>query len=182
MKRLSFLEKTKELYLYTDRYDTVTFFEIIQLYGSALCAFLVFLLSLPLMIFSTQIIALPLTFIIIILSTLLLFDERLWLLDSIKGVKVASPTLKKISGWVISAIEWIRSKLPEAPFYAEYETVFRKATPLLLIFAAFQVGFIQSPNTNYFSILSLILLSLGATLDDGYIIIAGFAVFLLGLI
>ncbi len=182
MKRLTFLEKTKELLLYSDRYEAVTLFEICQLYGSSFCAFLACILSLPLIIFSTQWVALPLCFCILALAILLLFDERLWLLDALKRQKISSPHLKKISTGVIAVLERLRKWIPEAPFYEQYAQIIRVLNPLLLIIGAFQVGFIQSPNTNTFSVLSLILISLGSFSDDGYICCAGYACFILGMI
>ena len=182
MKRLSFLDKTKELTLYTDRYQTVTLFEISQLYGSSLCAFLAFILSLPLLFLGSQWVALPLCFFILVLAILLLFDERLWLLDSFKSIKIPSPTLKKITYQLTACLEKLRSWIPKAPFYEQFAAVFRWVNPILLILAAFQVGFIQSPNTNDFSVFSLTLISLGSFTDDAYLCLAGYAMFLLGLI
>lgn len=182
MKRLSFLDKTKELLLYTDRYETVTLFEISQLYGSALCAFLVFCFGLPLLVFSTMWVALPLTFVCLILSTLMLFDEGLWMIDSIKAVTLASPAIKKIVGPILKALESLKARIPAASFYEQYSTIFRKANPIVMIVAAFLIGFIQSPDTSILTVFSLLLVSLGSVIDDGYLCLAGYTAFLLGLI
>ena len=182
MKRLSFLEKTQELTLYTDRYETVTLFEISQLYGSSLCAFLIFVLSLPLMIFSTQWVVLPISFCCIALGSLLLFDERLWLLDSLKRLKIASKTLKKITKGITAGLEQLKVWIATAAFYEQYSRFFRVVNPLLLIIVAFQLGFIQSPHTSYFSVFSLLFVSLGSFTDDGYLCLAGYTVFLFSLI
>jgi hypothetical protein len=182
MKRLSFLEKTKELILYTDRYETVTLFEISQLYGSSLCAFLAFLLSLPVLFIGATWVSLPLCFLILILSTLLLFDEKLWLLDSLKSIKIPSAILKKVAGAIALSVEKLRVWIPVAGFYEQFSTVCRWLNPVILILAAFQVGFIQSPNTNDFSVFSITLVALGTFTDDGYLCLAGYAMFLLGMI
>ncbi len=180
MKRLSFLEKTKELLLYTDRYPEVTLFEISQLYGSSLCAFLTFILSLPLFIFGTMWISLPLCFLIMALSMLQLFDERVWLFDGLKATKLPSPFLKQVTSFVKKLLEQLKRLIPEAPFYEQYRTLFKKLSPIILIIAAFQVGFIQSPHTNLLSVLSLGTISLGSFTDDGYLSVAGYLLFLLG--
>ncbi len=180
MKRLSFLEKTKELKLYTDRYSDVTLFEISQLYGAPLTAFISFILSLPLFFFGTMWISLPLCFLIIALATLQLFDERLWLLDSLKQAKIPSPQLKKVTTFITKALEQLKRLIPEAPFYERYLTLFRKLSPIVLIIAAFQVGFVQSPNTNLLSVLSMSVVSLGSFTDDGYLSLGGYFLFLLG--
>ncbi len=181
MKRLTFLEKTKELTLNLERYDTVTLFEISQLYGSSLAAFLIFILSLPLWIFSTQLVALPLAFCIIALASLLFFDERVWLLDSLKRKKIASSTLSKWVRVLTTCLEQLRAWIAKAPFYDQYSRIFRIVNPVLLIIAAFQVGFIQSPHTSTCTVLSLSLISLGSFSDDGYICLAGYLAFLFGL-
>ncbi len=181
MKRLTFLERTEELVVYANRYETVTVFEICQLYSASLCAFLAFLLTLPLFIFSSLWIALPLCFCILALSILLLFNERLWLTDSLKSYKIASGTVIKTAAYIMSCFEGIKKWIPEAPFYEEFSGVFRKINPLVLIFAAFQVGFIQSPDTSSFTVFSLALVSLGSVADNGYLCLVGYAAFLIGL-
>lgn len=178
MKRLSFLDKTRELFLYTDRYETVTLFEITQLYGASLAMFLAFVLSLPMLVLPIQWITLPVCFLIIILSALMLFDERVWLLDALKRKAIPSPTLKKVSSFVIMCLENLQ-KIPKGDFYEKYETVFRTVNPLLLILTALQVGFLQ---IDYFSILSIVAISLGALLENGYICTLGYVLFFIGLI
>lgn len=182
MKKASFLEKTKELSAYSDRYETVTVFEITQHYGSTLCAFLAFCLSVPLLVFSSQWVALPLAFVIVVLATLLLFDQRLWVADMFKSYHIPSSTIKLSTTWAAASFERLKKAIPEAPFYAIYAPVFSRLNPLVLILAAFMVGFIQSPNTNTFTVLSLLFVSLGSLADDGYLCLAGYSFFLLGLI
>ncbi|MCE5294262.1 MAG: exopolysaccharide biosynthesis protein [Chlamydiales bacterium] len=180
MKRLSFLAKTQELLLYTDRYQTVTLFEISQLYGSSLCILLIFLLSLPLLVFSTMWVVLPISFCILILGCLAAFDERLWLLDSLKRQAVPSPILKKVTVFTINCLEKVRNVIPDTPFLEPYAGIFRIANPLILMIAGFEAGFIQSPNTSYWTVLSLIFVSLGSITDKAYIFLAGYVFFLIG--
>lgn len=182
MKKASFLEKTEELSAYSDRYETVTVFEITQHYGSSICAFLAFCLCLPLLVFSAQWAAVPLAFMLILLGTLLLFDQRLWLVDMFKSSHIPSSIVKTGASWVIASFERLKNLIPEAPFYAAYAALFGKINPLVLILAAFQVGFIQSPDTSNFTIFSLLFVSLGSATDDGYLCVAGYSLFLLGLI
>lgn len=182
MKKVSFLEKTEELSSYSDRYETVTVFEITQHYGSTLCAFLAFCLSLPLLVFSTQWVALPLAFFIVVLGTLLLFDQRLWVADMFKSYEIAAPTIKKVTRWLALSLERLRKYIPEAPFYEGYLALFCKLNPLVIILAAFQLGFIQSPETSNFTVFSLLFVSLGSFTDDGYLCLAGYSLFLLGLV
>ena len=181
MKRLSFIDKTNELALYTQRYPSVTLFEITKLYGASFCSFSSFILSLPLLIFSYQIIALPLSFCIIALAILSFFDQDLWLPDSLKKQQIPSPPLKRVAIFVLSCLERVKSRMPESSIYEAYFPIFRSVTPVILAFTAFQVGFIQSPDTSYFSVFSLILLSLGSILEDGWLLLAGGVCFLLGL-
>lgn len=181
MKRLTFLEKTNELTLNLERYEAITLFEISQLYGSSLCAFLIFILSLPLWIFSTMWVSLPIGFCIIALASLMLFDEPLWLFDTHKKLKVASSSLEGICSVITKCLEQLQVWIARAPFYEQYYAVFRVINPLLLLIGAFQVGFIQSPHTSTFTVMSLSLISLGSFSDEGYICLAGYLVFLFGL-
>ncbi len=181
MKRRTFLEKTNELKLNLDRFEAITLFEITQLYGSSLCAFLIFLLSLPLWIFSTLWVSLPICFLIIALASLLLFDEPLWLFDTHKKLKVASSFLEGVCRVLTTCLEKLRVWIARAPFYEQYYSVFRVLNPLLLLIGAFEVGFIQSPHTSTFTVMSLSLISLGSFSDDGYICLAGYLFFLFGL-
>ena len=182
MKRLTFLAKTQELYLYTERYETVTLFEISQLYGSSLCILLILLLSLPLLVFSTLWVVLPIGFCMLILGCLAAFDERLWLLDSLKRQAIPSPILKKVTSFTIACLERFRAWIPDTPFLEPYAGVFRIANPIILMIAGFEAGFIQSPNTSYWTVFSLIFISLGSITDKAYIFLAGYVFFLIGLL
>lgn len=179
MKRLSFLEKTKELLLYTDRYETVSLFELSQLYGSSLTAFLAFVLSLPMLVFSPLWLALPLTFGIICLSILLLFNEGLWLFDALKNIEIPSPFLRKATGYMVCALEALTARTPKLDFYDEQFSRFRMINACIIIVTAFQIGFLQAPNTSYLSILSLVVVSFAAFVDLGYIALGAYFIALL---
>jgi hypothetical protein len=182
MQPSTFLDKTKELQLSSERYETITLFELTQLYGSSLCAFLAFILSIPLFLFATMWIALPLCFLILVCGIIMLFDENLWLPDMLKAKALPSPTIKSFTGWVLQALDLQRKYIPMMPNYQQYVALIKKLSPILLIICAFQVGFIQTPHTNTFSVFALFCISLGYFTDDGYITLAGYVAFLLGLI
>ncbi|MBS0634312.1 MAG: exopolysaccharide biosynthesis protein [Verrucomicrobia bacterium] len=175
MKRLSFLDKTKELLLYTDRYETVTLFELTQLYGSSGAAFLAFLISLPMVVLPIQLICLPACFLILSLSALMLFDERVWLFDALKRKAIPSPAIKKGASFVIRFLEMI----PKGNLFERYETIFRTINPLLLILASLQVGFLH---IDYFSILAIVAVSLASVIENGYLCVLGYLLFFIGLI
>src|SRR5262249_7469233 len=121
-------------------------------------------------------------FIIMALAILLIFDERLWLLDALKRQKISSKVLAPIAKYVAFFLEKIQSWIPSALFYEQYKTFFGVINSLILLVGAFQVGFVQSPHTSYFTIFSLLLVSLGALTDKGYLYSVGYLAFLIGLI
>lgn len=182
MKRITFLEKTKELELYTNRYDTVTLFEISQLYGPALSGVAIFLLSLPLLVFGAEWIALPISFLIMALGSFVFYDLRLWMPDRVKAVALSSSLLKIFLHKISKVIEKLQTIIPRSQFFNARETFFRKVSALTLLFAAFDLGFIQSPQTSYWTILALLLLSLDILLDVGVVSFVGYLCFLLGAI
>lgn len=181
MRRITFLEKTKELALYTERYETVTIFEMSQLYGSAFCGTLIFLLSLPFLICSTQWICLPFSFLIIALGSLLFFDLRLWMPDLVKAVALPSKDLQKGLNAISRGLEMVQAKIARSALYEAQETLFSRVSAIVMMICAFQIGFIQSPHTSYWTIFALLLLSFDVMANIGYLTFAGFVLFAIGL-
>lgn len=182
MKPVELTEKLKELALYTEQHETITIYELSTLFGSSLTTYNAFLLSLPLLLFSNQWVALPLCFLILLCSIWYFFDEPLWMPDFIKRVSFPSPLLQKLVKRADGVLSSIKAKLPKASFYEEHISYFHKMNALLLGFLAFQVGFLESPETTWRSVLSLIFISFGATIDESYICFMGYVFFILALI
>jgi len=182
MRRITFLEKTKELALYTERYDTVQLFEMTQLYGPQVSGALIFLLSLPFLIFSTQWVCLPFSFLIISLGSLFFFELRLWMPDFLKGVAMPSKDLQLVLNAISNGIEKVQAQIPSSSFFKDHETLFARISSLVMIVAAFQLGFIQSPHTSYWTVFTLLFLSFDVLVNVGYFTFFGYLFFAIGLL
>lgn len=176
MKSKGFKEKLKELSTYSEQYETITLFELNTLFGSSLTTAYMFLFSLPLLIFTTQWIALPLTFLILVASIWYFFDEPLWMVDNLKRLSFTSRYLQKC------ALGLEKITIPAFAFYDQNSGLFQKLNAILLGITAFHVGFIESPNVLWRSVFTLLFISFGATFNAGYICLAGYAFFVLLLI
>src|SRR5438046_328887 len=118
MESKDFRDKVKELSDYCEQYDKITLFELNALFGSQLTTIYMFLLSLPLIVFSTQWIALPLSFLLLVLSIWYFFDEPLWMPDRLKRVTISANHLKRLA----KQVEKIT--IPPFAFYNEHRAYF----------------------------------------------------------
>src|SRR5262245_53355592 len=93
-------EKIKNFAIYLQSYQTITFFELRSLFGSSLFAVVIFILALPLLLFSTQWVTLPLSSVIICCAIWYFFDTNIWMPDFVKKVTLSQDTARKLSVWL----------------------------------------------------------------------------------
>lgn len=167
--------KLHQLADYCDRFQTITLFELTQYFGSSWFLVFIILSALPLLVFSTQLITVPLSTLCMVCSIWYYFDTNVWLADSWKAKSIASSTVKKC----VLALQQVLDRWENCRFSLVQEnpsSVHKTVSVALIAMSAFAVGFAAS--SSFLPVLCLILLPLGLLLQDlsptfmGYLLFA----------
>lgn len=178
MNENDFLKKLNTLEVYTEQEKTITFFELGQLFGSSLFNVVIFMATLPLLMFSSQWIVFPLTTFIMMCAIWCFFNDNLWMPDSIKALSLSSSLIKKIV--IVAKKMCQKEKWADIP--ARFWPKLRIINIIVIGFAAFQIGYIESPaKTSFLAIFSLLILSYSSLTEKGWLSCAGYLLFLMAL-
>lgn len=170
---MRFIDKVRNFELYLQSYETITFFELRSLFGSSLFAPLIFILALPLALFSTQWIAIPLTSVIIFSSIWYFYDTKLWMPDGVKACTLSKPKARKL----LHLLDTFAEKNPSPSWHT-----FLQVNIVLIACAAFRVGFTLPPGLpSIFPVLAILTLSWASLFEQERLSWLGYILFFIHL-
>src|SRR5437764_1063134 len=105
MDEITFLETIKQLKIHSQQHETITLFELSQLFGSSFFNVVIFSAALPLVIFSSQWIVLPLTTFIVLCTIWFFFDDKVWVPDWAKAISFSSYKIQKTATFIEKACQ-----------------------------------------------------------------------------
>jgi hypothetical protein len=154
---------------YLEQYPTITLFELEGIFGTRLLYVLIFVCSIPLLIFSNQWVALFFATVIILSDIWLFFDNKLWMPDFIKRITLSQDVVRKMAKFLQHSVAATPS--PSWPrFY--------QGNILVIAASSFLVGFIQpAALSSFFMALSLTLASIASFFESARISLLSYAVF-----
>jgi hypothetical protein len=168
-----FLNKLERLKSYANEYETITFFEITQVFGPLL--FLVFILVCTpfLLLFSTQYVVLPLAAFSMMCAIWYFFDVKVWLFDFLRAQNIRATKVEKAAGNLIRLIDWWNVKTGPQTLFMPYWYAFRILNVSLILVFAFIVGFVMT--NAILPVFALIFITLALLLEDTYLSFIGYA-------
>ena len=171
-----FFNKLEYFKNYAKDYDSITFFEITQKFGSNLFALMVLLISPLLFFYSFEWPVLILASFCMMCMTWYFFDIKVPLPDFLKAKSISSDKVitvtTKATNWIGSWQKWAGSQEGTQEVFSAFWNIFRAINVSLIALLALIIGF-MSP-TSMLPVFSLIVLTFGLLIEDGYFSLAGY--------
>ena len=159
-----FLNKLERLNNYCSEYETITFFELTQVFGPLLFLCFILLCSPFLLFFSSQYVVLPVAAFSMMCTIWYYFDVKVWLFDFLRAKNVRAAKVQLVTSKLISVILAWNMKTGSQDQFLPYWYVFRVINVSLLLVFAFIAGFVMPQAL--LPVFTMIFLTLALLLED----------------